>query len=170
VTCPRTTCHFYYQTRAIADRSSFYIKLLGAINHPVFREGQWNLWERAGWPENQSHQNLVAWSWNEGEDRYFIVVNLSDSPGQARIKVSWENLGGSKWRLTDPLCGEDHERSGDDVLSSGQLGDREVMNKGVRRSLAQAIVSETERNANDSKSARKSTNVIPRGHRAKAPE
>jgi alpha amylase-like protein len=97
----------------------FYGKLLAAINNPVFRDGQWSLCERTGWPDNPSYQNVVAWSWNKGDDRYLIVVNLSDSAAQARINVSWENLGGSAWRLTDPLSGADYERSGDDVRSLG---------------------------------------------------
>jgi hypothetical protein len=101
------------------DLRDFYGKLLVAINDPVFRDGQWNLCERIGWPENPSYQNLVAWSWSKGDDRYLIVVNLSDSTAQARVKLSWENLGGSTWHLTDPLSGADYERSGDDVLSSG---------------------------------------------------
>jgi Alpha amylase, catalytic domain len=95
----------------------FYGKLLAAINDPVFREGQWNLCERTGWPDNPSYQKVVAWSWFKGEDRYLIVVNLSDSPAQACVKVSWENLAGMTWRL--PLSGADYERSGDDVLLSG---------------------------------------------------
>jgi Alpha amylase, catalytic domain len=97
----------------------FYGKLLAAINDPVFREGQWNLCERTGWPDNPSYQKVVAWSWFKGEDRYLIVVNLSDSPAQACVKVSWENLAGMTWRLNDPLSGADYERSGDDVLLSG---------------------------------------------------
>jgi hypothetical protein len=97
----------------------FYVRLLAAINDPVIRDGQWNLCERTGWPDNLSYQNVVAWSWNKGDDRYLIVVNLSESAAQARVEVNWENLGGSAWRLTDPLSGADYERSGDDVLSSG---------------------------------------------------
>jgi hypothetical protein len=97
----------------------FYVKLLTAVNSPAFREGQWNLCERTGWPDNPSYQNVVAWSWNKAEDRYLIVVNLSDTPAQASIKASWENLGGSTWRLNDLLSGATYERSGDEVLSSG---------------------------------------------------
>jgi hypothetical protein len=40
--------------------SNFYVKLLAAINDPVFREGRWNLCERTGWPDNPSYQNVVA--------------------------------------------------------------------------------------------------------------
>ena len=56
----------------------FYTKLLEAINRPVFREGEWSLCERTGWPDNPSFLNLVAWSWRKDDERYLIVVNLSD--------------------------------------------------------------------------------------------
>ncbi len=42
---------------------AFYAKLLTAIDQSAFREGQWNLCERTGWPDNSSFQNLIAWSW-----------------------------------------------------------------------------------------------------------
>jgi hypothetical protein len=38
----------------------FYVKLLTAINAPIFRGGKWKLCDRNGWPDNQSCQNLVA--------------------------------------------------------------------------------------------------------------
>lgn len=101
------------------DSRNFYVRLLGAINDPVFREGQWSLCEREGWPDNQSYQNIVAWSWLKGEDRYLIVVNLSESPAQARVKLSWEDLRGSTWRLADPMSAADYERSGTEIFSSG---------------------------------------------------
>jgi hypothetical protein len=101
------------------DLRDFYGKLLTALKSPVFRDGQWCLCEPTGWPDNPSFHNVVAWSWNKGDDRYLIVVNLSDTASQARVNVNWENLGGSTWRLTDPVSGTDYERSGDDVRSSG---------------------------------------------------
>ena len=97
----------------------FYGKLLAAINSPVFRDGQWSLCEPTGWPDNPSFHNVVAWSWYKGDEGYLIVVNLSDNAAQARVNVNWKNLGGSAWRLTDPLSGAHYERSGDDLLSSG---------------------------------------------------
>ena len=101
------------------DLRDFYTKLLAAIKDPVFREGQWSLCDRSGWPDNQSYLNVVAWNWIKGEDHFIIVVNLSDRPSQARVKVDWKNLAGSTWRLADPLSNAAYDRSGDDVLSSG---------------------------------------------------
>ena len=75
---------------------AFYVKLLAAINGPIFRDGEWKLCERNGWPDNSSFQNLVAWSWVKDDDRRFIVVNLSDSAVQARVRVPWTEVRGAK--------------------------------------------------------------------------
>jgi hypothetical protein len=95
------------------------LSLLKAVNLPIFREGQWSLCDRTGWLDNASFQNLVAWNWVEDEERYLIVVNLSDSPGQARVQVPWTDAGGGNWHLIDALSGATYERAGDEMLSSG---------------------------------------------------
>jgi hypothetical protein len=97
----------------------FYRKLLAAINRPVFRDGQWRLCERTGWPDNPSCQNIVAWSWSNQEERFLIVVNLSDSPAQALVHAGWDDLRGQAWKLIDKLSGQIFERSGDELLASG---------------------------------------------------
>ena len=99
------------------ELGAFYRKLLEAINRPVFREGQWSLCERTGWPDNPSFQNLVAWTWHKDDERYLIVVNLSDCPVQARVQVSW--AGGGNWHLLDLLSDTDYERNGDEMLAPG---------------------------------------------------
>ena len=105
------------------DLQAFYRKLLAAIDAPVFRGGQWKLCERSGWPDNASFQNIVAWSWSADSDFYLIVVNLSDSPAQAEIKVARDDLAGKQWRLTDPISGAEFDRNGDGMLSPGLFVD-----------------------------------------------
>jgi hypothetical protein len=100
------------------DLRSFYKGLLAAVDTRSFREGQWNLCDRTGWPDNASFQNLVAWSWLKGDERYLIIVNLSDSPVQARVHVRWANSGGN-WRLTDKLSEAIYERDADEMLGEG---------------------------------------------------
>jgi hypothetical protein len=97
----------------------FYDKLLAAVDKPLFREGQWSLCERSGWPDNASFQNLVAWSWLKEENRCLIAVNLSDSPVQARIRVPWGELTGTTWKLTDMLSDVSYAREGNEMLSAG---------------------------------------------------
>jgi hypothetical protein len=109
------------------DLLGFYAKLLGAVNRPVFRDGQWSLCERTGWPDNASFQNLLAWSWLKDDERYLIVVNLSDCPSQAQIRVPWADAGGARWNLIDVLSGTIYERDGNELLSPGlyvELGPR----------------------------------------------
>jgi hypothetical protein len=97
----------------------FYRTLLEAVNRPVFREGQWSLCDRTGWPDNQSFENLVAWTWQKDDERYLIVVNLSDSPAQARVQVRWADPGGGTWHFLDALSDVTFERKGDEMLSPG---------------------------------------------------
>jgi hypothetical protein len=85
----------------------------------VFCEGQWNLCDRKGWPDNASFQNLVAWSWLKDDERYLIIVNLSDGPVQARVQFRWAEAGVNWWHLIDVLSGAIYERAADEMLSSG---------------------------------------------------
>lgn len=97
----------------------FYEHLLKTVNRPVFREGRWNLCDRTGWPDNGSFQNLVVWSWLRDDERYLIVVNLSDCPSQARIQTRWPDTADGKWRLLDEISGAEYVRDGDEMLSPG---------------------------------------------------
>ncbi len=98
---------------------AFYKKLLGAIHQPIFHDGQWSLCERTGWPDNATFLNLVAWSWQKGDERCLIIVNLSDSPAQARIQVPWAGEAGVSWRLVDVLSGAAFDRNGAEMFSPG---------------------------------------------------
>ncbi len=102
-----------------SELQKFYRTLLAAIDSPVFREGEWHLCERTGWPDNASFENLVAWSWARGEDFYLIVVNLSDRAAQANVKVAHDTIREKQWRLSDAFSGVIFERDGDEMLSPG---------------------------------------------------
>lgn len=101
------------------DLGTFYRELLKVIDHQVFRQGQWSLCERTGWPDNASFQNLVAWSWGKGDERYLIVANLSDCPSQAQVRVGWVSANGGKWLLTEVFTGATYERDGNEMSSPG---------------------------------------------------
>jgi hypothetical protein len=95
----------------------FYAKLLAAMNQPLFHDGEWRLCERSGWPDNTSFQNLVAWSWQNNDDRCVIAVNLSDSPLQALIHIPW--TAGQTWDLIDVLSSVIYRRNGNEMSSRG---------------------------------------------------
>ena len=101
------------------DLQSFYNKLLAAIDSPVFREGEWRLCDRSGWPDNASFLNVVAWSWTKDDQRYLIVINLSGNAVQARVQVPWQEGAGRTWRLSDLLSAAEYGRAGSEMLSPG---------------------------------------------------
>jgi hypothetical protein len=101
------------------DLHQFYTKLLEAVNRPIFRYGEWRLCTQAGWPDNSSFQNLVAYSWSHQGEHCLIVVNLSDSPVQARVQLQSKVETRGKWRLHDLLSGAIYERDGRGLVSPG---------------------------------------------------
>jgi glycosidase len=102
---------------------TFYQKLLKAVNSKAFREGEWQLCERSGWPDNQSYKNLVAWCWSHGNERYLIILNLSDARAQGRVLLCGDELSGRMWQLTDLFTNEVYERYGSEMLQSGLFVD-----------------------------------------------
>ena len=105
------------------DLAAFYGRLLKAINRDVFRDGQWRLCERSGWPDNQSFLNILAWCWVRDEERYLIIINFGKGTAQARVRVPLNELAGKTWRLVDELSGEAFERRGDEMAGPGLYGD-----------------------------------------------
>ena len=101
------------------DLVAFYRTLLKAIDHDVFRNGQWQLCERSGWPDNQSCLNILSWCWIKNDERYLIIVNFSENAAQALVHLTWDELRGKIWRLADVLSGETYDRSGDEMRNSG---------------------------------------------------
>jgi hypothetical protein len=97
----------------------FYGRLLKATNRDVFRNGEWYLCERSGWPDNQSCQNLLSWCWAKDDERYLIVINFSHQAAQARVLAPWDELRGKEWRFTDVLSGETYDRNGSEIRDAG---------------------------------------------------
>ena len=111
--------------QADTDLLTFYHSLLKAVNHEVFRNGQWRLCERSGWSDNQSCQNILSWCWVKDEERCLIAVNFSEGVAQALVNLPWDELRGRTWRLVDALSGETYDRNGDEMRDTGlyvQLG------------------------------------------------
>jgi len=99
--------------RALAE---FYATLLAALKDSTFRTGTWELCHCSGWPGNDTSQNLLAWSW-DGEQRWLIVVNLSDAEASGNVRTPWRELQGHTYTLTDSTTNTVFERSGDDLTN-----------------------------------------------------
>ena len=67
--------------------SSFYDRLLAAIDAEVFHQGAWQMLDvhAAG---DGSSENLAAWSWVHGTDVRVVVVNLGPTQSQGLVQLS----------------------------------------------------------------------------------
>lgn len=97
----------------------FYEALLQAVDRLLFREGEWELFERTGWADNASFENVVAWGWKKGEERVVVVINFSEGRMQARVRIPWEEVRKKTWRLTDVLSGTIYDRDGNEMVGAG---------------------------------------------------
>ena len=105
-----------------ADESlrAFYERLLGAVADSDLRDGDWQLCECSGWPDNHSAEQLVAWCWRTSRSRHLVIVNLAGQDAQARVRLPWSDLGGRTWQLRNRLDGGDaFERAGDELRDEG---------------------------------------------------
>ncbi|GGN50592.1 hypothetical protein GCM10011579_005500 [Streptomyces albiflavescens] len=105
---------------------AFHHRLVASVASSGMRTGgDWRLLDCTGWPDNPSHDNLVAWSWTTGSARHLVVVNLSDRPAQGRIRLPWTDLRGRPCRLTELLTEQIYERDGDELVDPGLYVDLE---------------------------------------------
>jgi hypothetical protein len=99
---------------------SFYERLLRVVSESGLSEGEWSQCNCAGWPDNASYRELVAWCWSGARTRELVVVNLSDQPAQARVYLPWAGeLRGRVWEMADRLTGQTFERGGDELAADG---------------------------------------------------
>ena len=102
---------------------NFYDRLLTILAKTGMRRGEWQLCDKTGWPDNASFQNLVAWCWRDGGKRHVVVVNLSDSQSQARIRLPWDDLSNRSWQLEDLLSGARYRDDGNELQGEGLFVD-----------------------------------------------
>jgi hypothetical protein len=105
---------------ADAETQEHYRRLLAALAHAVFHEGEWRSVEpRAAWAGNPSHENFVASLWTSGEEMRIVAVNLSDARAQCYLPLDLHALRGRRWLLCDALSDAQYLRDGDGLLSPG---------------------------------------------------
>ena len=104
---------------ADAELEAFYERLVRAIADADLRDGEWQLCSCEGWPDNDSFDRLVSWCWSTPASRHLVVVNLSDAPAQARVRVPWDEMAVRSWQLEDRLGGQSFERDGDALSADG---------------------------------------------------
>jgi hypothetical protein len=101
------------------DLRAFYDRLVRAVADSDLRDGKWSLCACEGWPDNDTARQLVAWCWATPSSRHLVVVNLSESPAQARVRLPWADLTDRSWGLVDRLADVRFERAGDELAADG---------------------------------------------------
>jgi len=104
---------------ADSDLRAFYARLLRAVADAGLRESDWYLCDCTGWPDNDAYRRLVAWCWSSAGARHLVVVNLSDVPATARVRLPWGDLAGRSWTLAECLDERHYERAGDELAAEG---------------------------------------------------
>lgn len=106
-----------------AEVAKLYRKISRLGRRALPPTGAWALCRVTGWPDNQSFENLMAWAWERGEEKFALMLNFSASPSQAMVKLPWEELAGSQWLLEDLLGEETYKRDGSKMLREGLFVD-----------------------------------------------
>jgi hypothetical protein len=86
---------------------------------PRVRAGVWARREVTGWPDNDSAEALVAWTWTAGDALSLVVVNLAAHDADGVVHVGHAPAAGRRWRLDDLLDGATYERTGNDLADGG---------------------------------------------------
>jgi hypothetical protein len=99
----------------------FYDQLLGMLRQPVVREGQWQLLECVpAWDGNWTVDSFVAYVWQgPGNERLLVTVNYAPNQSQCYVRLPFDDLGGSQWRLQDQLEEVIYDRDGSDLRARG---------------------------------------------------
>ena len=106
--------------KELSDLSSFSGRLLYEVDHPVFHNGKWEICDITGWPDNQSHENLLAWRWSYNGERRLIIVNISDSYADGLVTLPMKWLPREKQILFyDPLKYQNYLRESAEIANSG---------------------------------------------------
>jgi hypothetical protein len=102
------------------ELAAWYQGLLATVADHNVRAGDWRLLEATGWPDNQSCQNLLSWSWHDGTNvAHVVVINYSGQPAQGRIPLALPDVSGRTCSLTDVLQQESFDRDGSELIDPG---------------------------------------------------
>ncbi len=100
---------------------AFYRALLADAALPIYRDGTWCLRNVASAePGGGSFANLIAYTWQLGDERRVIVINYAPGHARGRVRLPDFGLEGAMWTLRevrdgatlDALPGDDLARTG----------------------------------------------------------
>ncbi|KNC97400.1 amylase [Spizellomyces punctatus DAOM BR117] len=99
-----------------APTQSLYNTLVPLLAHPTMTHGTWTL-ETVVPEQSNTGWRLVAWKWTYS-DRRLVVVNLSDTYGDGRIKLP-EVTGSGGVEVLEALSGVTYQRDREELRNKG---------------------------------------------------
>jgi 1,4-alpha-glucan branching enzyme len=104
------------------QRQRFYRQLV-KLSANAKPEADWQLGTTEGWPDNDSAENILAWSATTASGRFITAVNFSPMPSQGRIQWPWPEDNASSLHLVDSIENNEFKRSGSELLEQGLFVD-----------------------------------------------
>jgi hypothetical protein len=103
---------------------SFYRLLLMSLDSECIRHGAWRLLNHhAGWSNNHTYQNVIAYAWRNGSEMRFVVVNYAPQNSQCYVELDLEGIEGSSLEFRDLLSPAVYVRDRAALLNKGMYFD-----------------------------------------------
>lgn len=98
----------------------FYQVLLKSIPGREFENGSWALCEIESInSDNSSFSHIISYIWWYDKNYRLVVVNYSNSPSKAHIRIKPFHFEGIKWKFTDLLQQKSYTYSGEELFKYG---------------------------------------------------
>ncbi len=104
-----------------ADLKRFYDRLLTVMHQPAVRDGEWQLLEcQPAWDGNGTNDDFLVSTWrSQTKETLVVAVNYSPHQSQCYVRLPFEDLDVSKWRLSDHLSPACYLRDGNELFGRG---------------------------------------------------
>jgi hypothetical protein len=99
----------------------FYDRLLAVLRRAVVRQGQWQVLDCVpAWDGNWTWDCYVAFAWQgAGGERLLVAVNYAPNQSQCHVRLPFDDLAGSRWRIKDLLSDAIYDWDGGDLQTRG---------------------------------------------------
>lgn len=100
--------------------NQLYQKLLSITSQEIFRDGEWQLRD-VHLMSGDGKAQLIAYTWQYGDRKKLIAVNLSSSPARGSVHLGTLISREKAYTVIDELNGESYARTGIELDSSGMI-------------------------------------------------
>jgi hypothetical protein len=102
------------------DLKAFYHQLLGVLNNPILKTGEWQWVEcTPAWEGNNSCDAFVAHIWVEDDGERIVVVNYAPHQSQCYLQLPLADLAYNQWQLQDLMSDAVYNRNGEELQKTG---------------------------------------------------